>query len=314
MARQTAEKHKASKKLNSVILFARDAGIALAVVAAVLIGMFAYTGLWPPLVVVESNSMMHGSDNLSHIGAIDTGDLVLVKKIGVASDVETYMDGYSNGYRTYGDFGDVIVYRKAGSETSTPIIHRALIFLQANADGRSYSAPSLENIPRGKWTTVDRTNTWDNITSSLTIFGVGYMSLAVSIDITDLLQGGRAESGFITKGDHNLQVDLPYWGPSIGYRPIDVNWVVGKARGEIPWFGLLKLWSTGTINSPSPPNSVRDLWVSLFIIVLSPILVDISVSLMERRKIRERKKSASNTDEKAEAEDASGRTIEPPHI
>jgi hypothetical protein len=56
------------KKRSSAFLFARDAGIALVLVALILVTMYAYTGLWPPLVVVESNSMMHGDDNLSHVG------------------------------------------------------------------------------------------------------------------------------------------------------------------------------------------------------------------------------------------------------
>jgi len=312
VARQDG-KTETSKRTKGAILFARDAGVALAVVAAILLGMFAYTGLWPPLVVVESNSMMHSSpDNTSHIGAIDTGDLVLVKKISVASDVKTYMDGYSSGYKTYGDFGDVIIYRKGGSNGTTPIIHRAIIYLEANPDGASYTAPSLEYVPKGKWATDTLNDTWNDITSTLTIFHVGFQDQQVTIDISDLLQGGQAESGFITKGDHNPMVDLTYWGPSVGYRPIDVSWVVGKARGEIPWFGLLKLWSTGTLNSPSPPNSVRDLWISLFIIVLSPIVFDLSMAMLERRKRREMKKAAAKKDEKVEAEDASGRAVEPP--
>lgn len=297
-------------KLGSVKLFARDAGVAIAIVAAVLISMFAYTGLWPPLVVVESNSMMHGTDNMSHIGIIDTGDLVLVKKLDGASDVRTYMDGYSSGYKTYGDFGDVIIYRKGGSDTTTPIIHRAMIYLEANPGGRSYSAPALEDIPKGKWTTANPSNEWNNITSTLTIFGVGYLGLTVPIDIATLLQDGHAESGFITKGDHNQAIDLTYWGPDIGYRPIDVSWVIGKARGEIPWFGLLKLWSTGTVGSTEPPNSVRDLFIALFIIVLSPILIDVTLSLVERRK--KAKEPSGSNGEKAEAEDASGPSPEPP--
>jgi len=293
-------------------MFARDAGVALVVVAAILIGMFAYTGLWPPLVVVESNSMMHGSDNMSHIGVIDTGDLVLVKKVAAPSDIKTYMDGYSTGYETYGDFGDVIIYRKGGADGSTPIIHRALIYLQANPDGRSYSAPSLEDIIKGKWTTGDPDNTWNNITSTLTIFGIGFMGLTVPIDVSALLQGGDAESGFITKGDHNSNIDIPYWGPEIGYRPIDITWVVGKARGEIPWFGLLKLWSTHTLKSTAPSNSVRNLWIALAIIIVVPILIDVVMSLVERKKAKARKKDAVERDEKAEAEDASDRAVDPP--
>ncbi len=305
------QKKGSGKKKSGIVLFARDAGVALAVVVAILVGMYAYSGLWPPLVVVESNSMMHGSDNISHIGAIDTGDLVLVKAIKGPEDVKTYMDGYLNGYKTYGDYGDVVIYRKGGSATQTPIIHRALIYLQANPDGKSYSAPSLQGIPEGgKWEASEG-DTWNKITSSITIFGVGYDKLPVTIDIAYLLQG-QAESGFITKGDHNSMPDSTYWGPDIGYRPIDVTWVVGVARGELPWFGLLKLWSTGTLNSPAPPNSVRDLWISLILIVISPIAVDVSLSLLERKKAKDAKMASSGASEKTEAEDASGRAVEPP--
>ena len=310
MARQTARKGKSNKK-SGVVLFARDAGVALAVVAAILVGMYAYTGLWPPLVVVESNSMMHGSDNMSHIGAIDTGDLVLVKAIKRPTDIKTYMDGYSSGYKTYGDFGDVIIYRKGGSATTTPIIHRAMIYLEANPDGNSYSAPSLQGIPKGKWNTTTWDDTWNHITSMITIFGVGYMSIPVTIDIVYLLQG-QAQSGFITKGDHNTMPDITYWGPEIGYRPIDVTWVVGVARGELPWFGLLKLWSTHTLNSPAPPNSVRDLWISLIVIILSPIAIDVTLSLLERRKSKNRNLASEDSVEKTDAEDAPGRAVEPP--
>ncbi len=296
------------------MLFVRDAGIALAVVAAILIGMFAYSGLWPPLVVVESDSMMHGSDNMSHIGVIDTGDLVLVKKVDRATDIKTYMDGYRTGYKTYGDFGDVIIYKKGGSDTQTPIIHRAMIYLEANSDGKSYRAPSLENIQKGKWDTSTIADTWDDLTSTLTIYGIGYNGISIQIEIPNLLSGG-AQNGFVTKGDHNPTPDLMYWGPDIGYRPIDIGWVVGMARGEIPWFGLLKLWTTGTLNSQAPPNSVRDLWIALILIVVSPIAIDVSLSIVEKRK-RQREKEKAQTSgfgrEKTEAEDASGRAVEPP--
>ena len=44
---------------------------------ALLLGsMFLSTGTFPPMVVVESGSMMH--DDEGQIGAIDPGDLVLV--------------------------------------------------------------------------------------------------------------------------------------------------------------------------------------------------------------------------------------------
>lgn len=302
------------KKYQSIVIFLRDAAVAAAFVALVLLAMFAYTGLWPPLVVVESNSMMHGEDNHSNIGTIDTGDLVLVKKVNSVADVETYMDSQISGHKTYGDYGDVVIYKRGGSDASTPIIHRALIYLEINSDGTSYRSQSLRQAATDKWSTSDPTDTWDRLTSSLTINDVGYNHLSVTIDIHSLVSSHR--SGFITKGDHNLGTDQMY----AAYGPVDFEWVVGKARGEIPWFGLLKLWSTGSLGSPSPDNSVRDLWASLAIIVAAPIIIDISLTYREKREVSKKraaellkKESAESGEEKkAEAEDLDETSDQPP--
>jgi signal peptidase len=302
------------KKYQSIVIFLRDAAVAAAFVALVLLAMFAYTGLWPPLVVVESNSMMHGEDNHSNIGTIDTGDLVLVKKVNSVADVETYMNSQISGHKTYGDYGDVVIYKRGGSDASTPIIHRALIYLEINSDGTSYRSQSLRQAATDKWSTSDPTDTWDRLTSSLTINDVGYNHLSVTIDIHSLVSSHR--SGFITKGDHNLGTDQMY----AAYGPVDFEWVVGKARGEIPWFGLLKLWSTGSLGSPSPDNSVRDLWASLAIIVAAPIIIDISLTYREKREVSKKraaellkKESAESGEEKkAEAEDLDETSDQPP--
>ncbi len=279
------------------MLFLRDAGIALLFVVFILLAMFAYSGLWPPLVVVESNSMMHGDDNTSHIGAIDTGDLVLVKKVNHAIDIITYVEGLSTGHKTYGDFGDVIIYEKGGSKTATPIIHRALIYLEPNADGLSYRSASLQDAPVSAWSTYPANDTWNHLTGTLTLKNVSYNHRMVQIDIASTirffeLQGSGLKSGFITKGDHNEATDQITWG----YAPlVDFKWVVGEARGEIPWFGLLKLWSTHSLGSPAPANSVTDLYISMALIILSPIAVDILLLIREKRlKAREAKQPEQN--------------------
>jgi hypothetical protein len=64
---------------------------------------------------------------------------------------------------------------------------------------------------------------------------------------------------------------------------------VGKARGEIPWFGLLKLWSTNTLGSPEPENSVRDLWISIAVIIVAPVLIDFAATYKEKKDIREKR-------------------------
>jgi len=283
---------KSSQKPNSALLFLRDAGIALLFVVLVLLAMYAYTGLWPPLVVVESDSMMHGTDNLSHIGIIDTGDLVLVRDIGAVDDIETYVDGFVFGHKTYGEFGDVVVFKRDGSDTQTPIIHRAILYIEFNADGHSYRAPSLQYLPAEKWSTTNPTDTWDRLTSVVMIYHVGWNDVTITIDINHFIP--YRGSGFITKGDHNPTIDQ---GGS--NRPVDVSWIVGKARGEIPWFGLLKLWATDTLGSVAPENSVRNLWISIGVIVIVPIGIDVVITFKEKKEIA-RKKAASQLEEKKE--------------
>src|SRR5512136_1284759 len=111
-----------------------DILIAVILVVSIFLAMFAYTGSWPPLVVVESKSMQH-SESDSEIGIMDTGDLTMVKSVFSESQINTYIGSLEDGYKTYGDFGDVVIYWKAGDRTETPIIHRAVILLEANVNG-----------------------------------------------------------------------------------------------------------------------------------------------------------------------------------
>ena len=279
------KRSRVPKKYRGMVLLLRDVLVAASLVALVLLAMYAYTGQWPPLVVVESNSMMHGNDNLSHIGAIDTGDLVLVQDVDSISDIVTYTEACVSGFKTYGDYGDVIVYNPDGDTRATPIIHRAIIYLEVNTDGLSYRSESLRYLPSAKWSTSNSLDTWDHLTSTLSINDVGYAHIVVYINVGAL--GTPFKSGFITKGDHNPSIDQPARS-----RNIELGWIVGKARGEIPWFGLLKLWSTDTLRSAAPENSVRNLWMSLALIIIAPILVDIGLTYREKRKIAEKKKAA----------------------
>jgi len=114
------------------LLLLRDVGIAALAVVVVIGGVFAYSGTWPPMVVIESSSMQHANDR-SFLGVIDTGDLTLVKKVGGDSEIVTYMQGARTGYQTYGTFGDVIIYSKNGHFELTPIIHRAIARIVYNA-------------------------------------------------------------------------------------------------------------------------------------------------------------------------------------
>ena len=111
----------------------------------------AYSGNWPPMVVIESGSMEHDNNSLyaepgyTHLGTIDTGDLVIVKEAG-KQDIVTYLKGKDTGYEKYGDFGDVIVYYKNGIRTYndqsvTPVIHRAMFWVDVDVENKTYHVP-----------------------------------------------------------------------------------------------------------------------------------------------------------------------------
>lgn len=285
-----------NKKHGGVVLFLRDAGVAALLVACILLSMFAYTGQWPPLVVVESNSMMHSEDNLSKLGAIDTGDMVLVKKVDDLRDIVTYAEGFTTGHKTYGEYGDVVIYKVNGQDTRTPIIHRAMVYLEVNPDGVSYRCDALRDLPADKWYTSSTSDTWDHLTSTLVIKDVDYMGRSLMVDISHF--GRPLRSGYVTKGDHNSMIDSSV--------PVRFDWIVGKARGEIPWFGLLKLWSTGTLGSPEPANSVRNLWISIAVIVIAPIVVDTLLTYREKKSVAMRRERDRETDAPAKENEKDG--------
>jgi len=238
------------------LLLLRDVGIAALAVVVVIGGVFAYSGTWPPMVVIESSSMQHANDR-SFLGVIDTGDLTLVKKVGGDSDIVTYMQGARTGYQTYGTFGDVIIYSKNGHFELTPIIHRAIARIVYNATETertgvlSFDFPEIDRpdrfgVPADQTFDIGPVWTWHGT-------GAEGAPLNLSVDLRALASSFSGNTsgfavGFITKGDHNPGVDQgrlsvfnngrpPY------VEPVRAEWLVGKAQGELPWFGAIKLWA-----------------------------------------------------------------------
>lgn len=267
----------------------------VAVFALVFLILFAYSGLWPPIVVVESNSMQH-SDTSSSIGVIDTGDIVIVRKVDCSGDVVTYVEGLPTRHRTYGEYGDVVIYDRYGQTDGTPIIHRAICRIVYNETGGGFDIPSLALIPDDQWEIrgASEKTVW-NLTGVVEIREVGYLGVTVELDLNGLLiyfetRGLQPHGGLITMGDHNVYTKgstlLGYYDQlSICREPIKDEWLVGKARGEIPWFGLLKLWVTGGAPSNVPGNSVTNLWLSIALIIGLPIALDLANVLLKRRGI-----------------------------
>jgi signal peptidase len=278
----------------------KDVIIAFIIVIIIISSIYIYTGNWPPVVVVESDSMQH-SDDESFLGVIDTGDLVLVKAIESENDVIPYMKGKRTGHETYGEYGDVLIYRKNGYTDTTPVIHRAIVWLRYNQTGNSFDIPELKYHNAGEdedWYVISGENRWYNLSGSIVLRQIGFDAKDrrdIIINLGNILNnyavsGVEPHSGFITLGDHNRgnydQNMLPD-GHQGRVRPVRPQWVVGKARGELPWFGLIKLYfQDNSITDRAPQNSFTMLYVSLILIFAVPITIDIILILYDRRRER----------------------------
>jgi len=270
------------KPIHGALELVRDILISLGILLLVLGSLWAYTGVWPPMVVVESSSMMHGPD--SQIGVIDTGDLTLVKAVHDRSEVITYIEARNpgdpnHGYKTYGDFGSVIVYQKNGI-SGTPVIHRAIAWIEFNATA------SVGGDLRG-----DIPDIGIYAVSTYTLpYGVGFRKENVTINLLDIFNAIRTSKaphgGFVTLGDNNRgaidQARLQAQG-SMLVEPVRPEWVVGVAQGELPWFGLFKLWVSGQDTGTFPPSSSAGLILTIVIVVAVPLAADYLYSRWKKK-------------------------------
>ena len=319
------EPPEAKPKHGEWYYLARDIGIAVLVVGLGFSGVVLYTQTWPPMVVIESSSMQH-SDTESYVGVIDTGDLVLVQKAATKGEVETWVEGRNSGYQTYGDYGDVLIFHRTLSqgrlEGDPPIIHRAIVYLEWNAASGGYDVPGLAGVGNaGKWSCTGCTmsNGPYNMTTSLRLLETSPRhNRNMSLDLAAIRRAseawspdGEPYSGYVTMGDHN---NGPDGAGSGALWPQEA--IVGKARGEIPWFGLIKLSIPGLNDRTSCCKYVgcvyptcyatRNSWDSLVLsIVLAlsiPVFMDLVLGWRERRKMAakpvEREDQPSKPDDK----------------
>ena len=171
--------------------------------AVILVGLLLFTvsGVWPPLVAIESPSMD------PHI---EKGDLVFVM------DEERFAGGNArhgvvtaadaDGYSKFQQPGDVIVYKPNGSDQRTPIIHRAMFYVEENESWYSRADPE---------------------------------HLSGAENCGELANCPANESGFITLGDNNNQYDQVGSNPISG--PVEPDWVIGTAEYRVPLLGEIRL-------------------------------------------------------------------------
>jgi signal peptidase len=241
---------------NNKISIVRDILIAFLLVLLILTALWTYTGQWfgAPMVAIESGSMMHLDEPYGRIGTIDAGDMVLLVKVHERSDISTYIEKDDDNYH-YSMHGDVIVYRPYGDETRDQIIHRAMCWVDYNEEYGTYTVKGygVENE------------------TSITIPELGLNKYVVN---------KNPHSGYITKGDNPVTNDRADQAPGgICNEPIKLEWVSGKARGELPWIGTLNLLFNDIIGSKNtignvPTDSISCLILLLEFLIFIPISLD----------------------------------------
>jgi len=231
---------------------------AMVVLSALLLS----NGMLAPPMVIESRSMQH-DDDLSALGVLDTGDMVVIGR--GEQEVRSYLASEPLDHRSFGELGDVIVFQTP--QAPMPIIHRALVKIEYNASG-GFDIPELAGLPPDRWEAEGRGNEWWNLQETVTIRDIGYAGVDVHIDLWQILRNMDDEphGGFLTMGDNN-------WYARGGERtgavdqtslsdvpePIKDEWILGKAVAEIPWIGLLKLTVSNNLPHYTPLNSVASL-------------------------------------------------------
>lgn len=257
-----------------------DVLIAVSLVASIFLTMFGFSGNWPPLVVIESKSMQH-SESESYIGTMDTGDLVMIQKVERLSDIKTYLEGERTDYSIYGAFGDVVIYWREGDKSLTPIIHRPVLYLLAN-DDQSFSAPEIRNLTQGvDFDFLDGGDSWDHLQHDIIIHHYGHRDADLDIPIELIIgfmqtRGMPLHDGFVTKGDYNSEVDQRL-GIMKTREPVPFDWIAGRAVGEIPWVGIVKLWSTNSMPDDTPSNSVSSLLICIGVVFAVPVMSEIYI-------------------------------------
>jgi signal peptidase len=256
------------KSNDSKVSLVRDVVVALLAVFIILMILWGYTGQWlaAPMVAIESGSMEHPNSPFGRLGTIDAGDMVLIQKVSKFNDVVTYAAAKNekNGWSSYGKYGDVIIYKPLGRNDVSQIIHRAMC-----------------------WVEVSKKN--GVTTYTIADFGV-YNKTSLTVQELGLYNNNPVppwtHSGYLTKGDNNDIIDQM---TSICPQPIQLNWISGKARSEIPWLGTINLFFEDVLHGKNTvanvhPDSLICLAIVIAVLISIPIALDVYDYLKKRNK------------------------------
>ncbi|MFC6952564.1 S26 family signal peptidase [Halorubellus litoreus] len=207
---------------NGSVVFVRDVVSSVAAVAAIGLVLFAISGIWPPLVAVESGSMephMSKGDLVFIVDEQRYAPQSAVQDTGVSTHTSAQA---ANGYSKFGNYGDVVVYRPYGDRGATPIIHRARFYVEEG----------------------------DNWVKDADPDHLGAVDTCAEVPRN---QCPAPYDGFITKGDANDNYDQVQSQSDI----VKPEWVRGKAQVRVPLLGWIRLQFaklTSATTSPVAPT------------------------------------------------------------
>ncbi|RZH68895.1 S24/S26 family peptidase [Natrinema altunense] len=205
---------------HETVMVTRDILSSVAIVAVVGLLLFGVSGIWPPLVAVESGSM---EPNMHR------GDLIFVADEGrfagdaatAGTGVVTLENGQGSGHEKFGNPGDVIIYQPNGDPAETPVIHRAHFW-------------------------VDKGEHWVDTKASEEIVG--------DATCEEVATCPAEHAGFVTKGDNNDGYDQ-LRGAGSRTDVVKPEWVTGKAMFRIPWLGHVRLTFDKLLGGTAAPMS-----------------------------------------------------------
>jgi len=205
---------------SGAVVYVRDIASSVGFVMLIALILFGVSGVWPPMVAVESGSMEPNMERGDMIFVVEDDRLVgdgAIEDTGIV----TRTAGSETGHDKFGNPGDVIIFRPGGSERETPVIHRAMFWVEKGE----------------RWT--------ETKADSGSLGGASCSELATCPAPYD---------GFVTKGDANGGYDQH---PGYGADPSNVvkpEWIEGKAAYRIPWLGQIRLAVDDVLGNGVPPE------------------------------------------------------------
>lgn len=193
--------HRIRTATNGPLLVVRETALSVGAVVVIGLLLFAISGVWPPMVAVESGSMEPHMQKGDLVFITDTGRFAPDAAHG-ETGVVTRDVARETGYWKFGAHGSVIVYDNP-EDDGPPVIHRAQFWVEEGENWYDEADP-------------------DHITAR---------------NCAEMRNCPAPNAGFVTKGDANGEYDQVN-GIS---KPVKPGWIVGTARVRIPYLGWVRL-------------------------------------------------------------------------